>query len=644
MAFGLYAAIPTTASASAVYQVGPARVYKTIAAAAAVAPSGSVIEIDAGTYAGNDALLYLSESENKTLTIRGVGEVILSAAGKSTGGKGIFVVDGGEVTIENITFRDATVPDGNGAGIRLGDGRLVVRNSIFLYNENGILAGNLSTTTVELYHNEFGYSTSTTTPGYTHNIYIGRVGSLIAEGNYFHDAGAGHLFKSRAAVNIIRYNRFSEENEGGNWHASYELDLPNGGQALVVGNTFGKVTRDQNSNIMTFGSEGLSGNDHLYMAYNTFLSGITPSQLLVLASGATVVWQNNLWQDHLTLADTLIAQGVHGNAAFSAGQLEPNLLPNPALQASLANTVVPLSDAVLPVEITALGGSLTPTRQYKHPMTTEAIGAPVLPGAMQDLEVVAPTDPDGNDGTDPGNNGNGGNNGTDPGNNGNGGNNGTDPGNNGTGGNNDNGTDGTANISGADNAVNKVDNNDGGKISFRKPTANGSVSFTVGNSKLTYTGKNLTNKITVKANGKTLKKGTDYTVTYKNNKNIGTASALITGIGAYCDTKTIKFKIVPNKTSGVKVTVGKKQIKVTWKKVPAAQKITKYEVRYQIKGTSDRKTKFVAAKKSALTIKNLKKGKTYQIRIRSYKTVKGVKYYSEWSKAKLLRTRSLRSL
>ncbi|MBR4514932.1 MAG: leucine-rich repeat protein [Lachnospiraceae bacterium] len=60
-----------------------------------------------------------------------------------------------------------------------------------------------------------------------------------------------------------------------------------------------------------------------------------------------------------------------------------------------------------------------------------------------------------------------------------------------------------------------------------------------------YTGKALTPKVTVKYNGKTLKKGTDYTVAYTNNVNIGYGTVTITGIGAYSGAKAMSFQIKP---------------------------------------------------------------------------------------------------
>jgi hypothetical protein len=139
----------------------------------------------------------------------------------------------------------------------------------------------------------------------------------------------------------------------------------------------------------------------------------------------------------------------------------------------------------------------------------------------------------------------------------------------------------------------------------------------------------------LKQDNQTLQNGVDFTVTYKNNKNIGKATATITGIGTFVGARTVSFKIVPKKTSVSKIAAGKKQLKVTWKKVSKKQKVTKYQIRYRVKGKGKWKTKTVAAKYASFTLKKLKKGKAYQIQVRSYKTVKtdgkSVKYYSAWS-------------
>ena len=59
----------------------------------------------------------------------------------------------------------------------------------------------------------------------------------------------------------------------------------------------------------------------------------------------------------------------------------------------------------------------------------------------------------------------------------------------------------------------------------------------------TYTGKKLTPVPTVKLGSVTLKKGTDYSVTYSNNVNAGTATITVTGKGNYKGTATGTFTI-----------------------------------------------------------------------------------------------------
>lgn len=59
----------------------------------------------------------------------------------------------------------------------------------------------------------------------------------------------------------------------------------------------------------------------------------------------------------------------------------------------------------------------------------------------------------------------------------------------------------------------------------------------------TYTGSAIKPTVTVKNGSTTLVSGTDYTVSYSNNTNVGTATVTITGKGNYTGTKTATFKI-----------------------------------------------------------------------------------------------------
>lgn len=59
----------------------------------------------------------------------------------------------------------------------------------------------------------------------------------------------------------------------------------------------------------------------------------------------------------------------------------------------------------------------------------------------------------------------------------------------------------------------------------------------------TYTGGALTPAVTVKAGGMTLTNGTDYTVNFTNNVNVGTATATIAGKGGFTGSKSVGFTI-----------------------------------------------------------------------------------------------------
>ena len=153
-----------------------------------------------------------------------------------------------------------------------------------------------------------------------------------------------------------------------------------------------------------------------------------------------------------------------------------------------------------------------------------------------------------------------------------------------------------------------------------------------------FTGKNITQSITVKYNGKTLKKGTDYTVSYSNNKKIGTATVKIAGKGSYTGTITKTFKINPAKQEIQKLTAKSKAFFVDWAQKGSA---TGYEIQYATnsKFTSAKKVTITNNKTDKTTVSKLSGKKKYYVRVRSYTTVKGTKYYGAWSASKSVTTK-----
>ena len=169
------------------------------------------------------------------------------------------------------------------------------------------------------------------------------------------------------------------------------------------------------------------------------------------------------------------------------------------------------------------------------------------------------------------------------------------------------------------------------KNNFKKATVSGI-------STKAFTGKNITQSITVKYNGKTLKNGTDYTVSYSSNKNIGTATVKVTGKGSYAGTITKTFKINPAKQEIQKLTAKSKAFFVDWAQKGSA---TGYEIQYATnsKFTSAKKVTITNKKTDKTTISKLSGKKKYYVRVRSYTTVKGTKYYGAWSASKSVTTK-----
>ena len=169
------------------------------------------------------------------------------------------------------------------------------------------------------------------------------------------------------------------------------------------------------------------------------------------------------------------------------------------------------------------------------------------------------------------------------------------------------------------------------KNNFKKATVSGI-------SNKSYTGKNITQSITVKYNGKTLKNGTDYTVSYSSNKKIGTATVKITGKGSYTGTITKTFKINPAKQEIQKLTAKSKAFFVDWAQKGSA---SGYEIQYATnsKFTSAKKVTITSNKTDKTTVSKLSGKKKYYVRVRSYTTVKGTKYYGAWSASKSVTTK-----
>ena len=254
---------------AAILRVGPGERITRIADAATLAQEGDVIEIMPGEYRG-DVAVWLQ----KSLTIRGIGaRPVLVADGKHAEGKAIWVIRDGRFRIENIEFRGTRVPGGNGAGIRFEGGRLIVRDSEFIDNQMGILTSNALSAELVIENCRFADAPHQT-HSLPHLLYVGTIDRATIVGSRFESGFRGHLIKSRARTTVIRNSYIVDGPDG---EASYEIDLPNGGIAHIVGNTVGQSAATQNPVLISFGAEGkVWPENSLTLRNNTLISDYLP--------------------------------------------------------------------------------------------------------------------------------------------------------------------------------------------------------------------------------------------------------------------------------------------------------------------------------------------------------------------------------
>src|SRR5688572_4947624 len=134
--------------------VGPSHPYNKPSQVSSLVQNGDTVSIDAGTYTSD-----VAHWTAANLLLRGVGGYAhLESNGMSWGDKAIWVIGGDNATVERIEFSECTSTAQNGAGIRQEGKNLTVCHCYFQENENGILAGTYTPSTILIELTEFGYN------------------------------------------------------------------------------------------------------------------------------------------------------------------------------------------------------------------------------------------------------------------------------------------------------------------------------------------------------------------------------------------------------------------------------------------------------------------------------------------------------
>ena len=358
------------AAHAATLQVGPGKTYAKPCLAIAAAAAGDTVEIDAaGSYAG-DTCAWSTDN----LTVRGVGgRPKLDITGvQPAQQKGLFTISAANATIENLEFAGAAISaasGNNGAGIRHQGTNLTVRGCVFHDNQNGILGSPAAGLTGQVLIENSEFYSNGAGDGFSHNMYLGNYATFILRHSYSHRGKVGHLVKSRALVSQILYNRITDEMGGS---ASYEIDLPNGGTGVVLGNIIEQSATSQNPAMLAFGEESVpSGYDsHLYVVNNTFLNTKGSGTFVSDATTTPAVLTNNIFWNGGTVSNQSTALLTSNFVSAQSG--DPGFVNVTGFDVHLLPSSPCIDKGTDPGS--ALSQSLSPVFQYVHPESQEARG------------------------------------------------------------------------------------------------------------------------------------------------------------------------------------------------------------------------------------------------------------------------------
>jgi hypothetical protein len=203
--------------------------------------------------------------------------------GRACEGKAALVLRGIGAEVRGLTFSSITVPDGNGAGIRLEKGALNVALARFENSQQGILTANDPASRIFITRSTFtGLGTCENSAGCAHSIYIGNYGSLTVRESRFERGMGGHYVKARSTQVTIENNSFDDANGTG---TNYMIDLPAGSIGRIADNWFVQGRDKENySAFVALGAEDLlHPSDGLQVVNNEarFVPGLSRSSVFV---------------------------------------------------------------------------------------------------------------------------------------------------------------------------------------------------------------------------------------------------------------------------------------------------------------------------------------------------------------------------
>ena len=165
----------------------------------------------------------------------------------------------------------------------------------------------------------------------------------MIDGSYFHDAVVGHEVKSRALATTIQNSRIQDQNGT----ASYSIDLPNGGNALIYNNTIEQGPNSDNPIIIDFGEEGgVYSGSALQVTNNLVLNHLGSSSARAINNTVSSVTAQITGNRFFGLTQSQVANGANSQSGNQFLTSEPALVTtHPWLDSSVTtNATVAVSD------------------------------------------------------------------------------------------------------------------------------------------------------------------------------------------------------------------------------------------------------------------------------------------------------------
>jgi len=192
---------------------------------------------------GREGTIRIAPGRYGDCAVQEAGRITFTAATPGTAifdggiceGKATLVLRGRSARVEGVVFTHMRVPDGNGAGIRIESGDLVVSEVMFVDGQCGILSADDPASTIAIDRSTFSRLGKHPDGNGAHSLYIGDYGALRVTNSRFERGTGGHYLKSRSPRIEVLDNSF-DDSQGRD--TNYMIDLPEGAVGRIAGNVF----------------------------------------------------------------------------------------------------------------------------------------------------------------------------------------------------------------------------------------------------------------------------------------------------------------------------------------------------------------------------------------------------------------------